>query len=183
MSDCMAGVNPRLFYPRELKSEVKSYDQTEPIRFRVIYEGGLRPTEFTAGRVVFVGDEPHERKVRFIEADGKRYTFDPVDLVERYDDGKCYEVVVDGVEYTRKRTCTLTRTYEGNPCSDWTCSECGKVHTEHNMARVNAYCPRCGAEVGKVVMEPWNSAAATPEMRGRPHGDDLEWMNGDWRTA
>ena len=50
-----------------------------------------------------------------------------------------------------KRTCTMERTYIGDPCSDWTCSACGKKHVVHNMARLGEYCPRCGAKVEKVV--------------------------------
>lgn len=48
-------------------------------------------------------------------------------------------------------SCTMTCTYRGEPCSDWTCSFCGKTHVVHNAARVGEYCPRCGAKVAEVV--------------------------------
>lgn len=49
------------------------------------------------------------------------------------------------------RSCTMTCTYHGEPCSDWTCSRCGKTHVVHNAARLGEFCPRCGARVTGVA--------------------------------
>lgn len=57
-------------------------------------------------------------------------------------------ITVDGVPWTPERTCTLERTYVGYPCSDWTCSACGKIHTDNDARE---HCPRCGARVVRVV--------------------------------
>ena len=151
----------RLFYPRKSRPQVVEYSHEEPIRGQIVFKGDFTPKSLTVGRYA----EGGERVPDYVELDGRRYTDDGIDLTEHYREGKCVAVDLDGARYARERECTLTRTYEGNPCSDWTCSECGKVHTEHNMARTASYCPRCGARVTKVVMEPWNPAAASPEMR------------------
>lgn len=56
-------------------------------------------------------------------------------------------IEVDGVRFTMERTCTLTREFHGTPCSDWRCSECGKIS---NSPRPGEHCPRCGAKVTRV---------------------------------
>ena len=150
----------RLFYPRKSRPQVVEYSHDEPIRGAAVLTDGTR-WNFTISRNTKHGT----RELSHFEVGDRRYTDDGIDLQEHYEDGRCLAVDLDGARYARERECTLTRTYEGNPCSDWTCSECGKVHTEHNMARTASYCPRCGARVTKVVMEPWNPAAAVPEMR------------------
>jgi len=44
---------------------------------------------------------------------------------------------------------TMKETYEGWPCSDFTCGECGKVHTAPRLMP-GEHCPRCGARVDEV---------------------------------
>lgn len=97
----------------------------DQIRGALVFGGGLRPHPFTTCRHLKDGTE---REVDHVE--------------------------VDGARYERVRECTLTRTYSGEPCSDWTCSECGKTHCWHNAARVGERCPRCGAVITRVEMEP-----------------------------
>lgn len=43
----------------------------------------------------------------------------------------------------------MIETFRGWPCSDWTCSRCGKVHTAHWTAP-GEYCPRCGRVVARI---------------------------------
>lgn len=55
-------------------------------------------------------------------------------------------VDIGGVRFVLERTCSMALTFKGEPCNDYTCSACGKVH---NAPRVNEYCPRCGARIRK----------------------------------
>ena len=48
----------------------------------------------------------------------------------------------EGVELAPVRECVFTRTYEGYPNNDYTCSACGKTYTAE---RSSECCPRCGA--------------------------------------
>ena len=117
LSDCRWGVNPRLFTPR---CNVREYDQTEPIRCKLVYEGSVRPSEFTAGRMA--KDESdgtiRERVPKYVEVDGVRFTPDGIDLVEHYEGGRCVAVTLDGVDYVRG-------VYRETVAK--TCPKCGKV--------------------------------------------------------
>lgn len=46
--------------------------------------------------------------------------------------------------FRRFRECTMTVGFKGNPCNDYTCSACGKMHC---APQLHAYCPRCGAKI------------------------------------
>lgn len=122
--------------PHEPVSAGAPYERRE---YTACYTDGTRLVEAFNAYARDAGGRFHKRDVDHFEADGMRY--EPV--------GEC----------------VLTRTYEGEPCSDWTCSACGKTHCVHNAAKVSEFCPRCGNKVTGVEMDPWNAAAADPEMR------------------
>lgn len=46
--------------------------------------------------------------------------------------------------YALERKCDMALEFEGTPCNDYRCSNCGKVH---NAPRLHRYCPRCGARI------------------------------------
>lgn len=114
--------------------------------------------------------EPYERReYKAVFADGTEMA-EAYNAYVRTPDGSFALREVDhfehgGARYERVRECTLARTYSGEPCSDWTCSNCGKTHCVHNAAKLGEFCSRCGALVTRVEMDPWNAAAADPEMR------------------
>jgi len=56
-------------------------------------------------------------------------------------------VVMKGRRFTRERICSLTTAFKGEPCNDYVCSACGKMH---NAPRPSTFCPRCGARVTDV---------------------------------
>lgn len=76
-------------------------------------------------------------------------------------------MLLDSERWEKARECRFERTYHGDPCSDWTCGECGKTYTWHNLATLPERCPRCGARCVAVDMEPWDSMQAPVEMRER----------------
>ena len=50
----------------------------------------------------------------------------------------------DCIWFRKFRECTMTEGFKGNPCNDYTCSACGKMHC---APQLHAYCPRCGARI------------------------------------
>lgn len=159
-------MEPRLFKPRVWGDQEWHAGGTMPYERReytVHFDSGEPQKEAYNAFERTPGGTYRRREIRRFEADGVQFTADGVDLQEEYEGGRCVAVTLDGVRYVRERTCTLTMTYAGDPCSDWTCSECGKVHVEHNRAPVDEHCPRCGARRTGVVMDPWNPAKAAPE--------------------
>ena len=69
-------------------------------------------------------------------------------MVVRFSDRKG-----DCVWFRKHRECTMTEGYKGNPCNDYTCSACGKMHC---APQLHAYCPRCGARVVGVEDGAWS---------------------------
>ena len=59
-------------------------------------------------------------------------------------------VVMQGLKFEKERFCSLKVTFHGDPCNDYVCSNCGKMH---NAPRSGRFCPRCGAKVTEVEGE------------------------------
>ena len=85
---------------------------------------GRRPVGVSVGGVAY-GPQPED----------EIWYLDSLRIVAIERDGRLYEVV---------RDCELVRTFHGYPCSDWTCSACGKIS---NSPHPTQRCPRCGARV------------------------------------
>lgn len=92
--------------------------------------------------------------------------------LETYENAKA--IIVDGLRFERVRECTMKRTYYGTPCSDWTCSACGKVS---NVLKPNERCSRCGAVVAKVVDERGQKILGPFKPARGEVDDDCEWMS------
>ena len=76
-----------------------------------------------------------------------------------------------GAVFAKVDWCTLTVEYAGDPCNDYRCSACGKLH---NAPRANAFCPRCGARVALVVEK--GAQGGADSISEAPRGKEGEAM-------
>ena len=88
-------------------SDTIQYDQSKPIRGRFVFNDGT-DLPFTKARYI----NGIERKVKYVEVDGIRYTSDGIDLIEYYDNGKCIALLLDGVRYVPDRRQYHEESYE-----------------------------------------------------------------------
>lgn len=84
------------------------YDQSKPIRGRFVFEDGT-DLPFTKARFI----NGVERKVKYVEVDGVRFTSDGIDLIEYYGgNGRCMAILLDGIRYVPDRKQHHEESYE-----------------------------------------------------------------------